>query len=1074
MKQKLLCFFLACISIGEIAFAQDRTIRGHVTSQGGELLPGVSIVVTGTSTGTQTNTDGNFSLTVPSGASSITASYIGFTSQVINLSQQNEYNIVLAEDAGLLNEVVVTALGISREKKSLGYSVQEIKGEDVSQTKQTNFVNGLNGKVAGVQVQGSSGMGGSAKISIRGVSSISGNNNPLFVIDGIPMDNSNFGSINSTGKPGTNQARGAGGYDYGNTIQDLNPDDIETYSVLKGAAASALYGSRALNGVVLITTKKGTKKNGIGVTYNFNAQMDKVYVLPKYQNEYGAGNSDTFEKLYTENGTYEDADGRYDLLVDYALDESWGPKFDPNLLVRHYWSFEGAETGVSAPWTAQPNNVKDFFETGMTYTNSVALDGANDKGAFRLSYTNLIQNFILPNSKYEKNTIGFNGNYNFTLKLKADVSVNYAGTNAKGRPGTGYDSSTGGNVMMQFNSFGQRSWDIEHMRDYINPDGSQRSWNRKSYSDPDPAYTDNPYWTRYKNYQNDGRDRTYGVINLTYDITDDLKIGAKAMTDFYSDVRQERIAFGSNAVPFYSNYERFNKEENYEARISYTKTFNDFSVSAMAGVNRRDNLYRINGGQTVGGLNVKDFFNLRNSTSPILATEQLFQNRMNSVFASGSFGYKNYLYLDLTARNDWSSTLPPNNNSFFYPAASTSFVFSELDGLKGWGWLNFAKLRFGAAKVGNDTDPYRLLNIFEADQNIGTNPSYTRPTQLNNAILKPETAVEFEAGLEARMFNNRFGFDFSAYHKTAKDQIIPLAVSATTGYLTAIINAGKMQNKGVELALYGTPIKTEEGFSWEATFNFARNLNKLINLYTDPLTGGRVTNLLIGAAPFGVTINAVEGEAYGSIMGSNYVFDDQGNKIVLEDGTYKVSDGVEKIGSILPRFTGGFLNTFNYKAFSLGINFDFQSGGSIYSVTNLFGRSSGLFEETAANGIRENGIIVPGVKEDGTPNDVNITALQHFTANGYTRIAAASVFDASYIYLREMNFGYKLPNSFVNRLGLQGAKISITGRNLWLMKSNIPNVDPSSVGLSSGNIQGIDGVSLPSTRTFGFNLNVTF
>jgi len=1062
-----------------VLHAQERRINGKVSSVTGEGLPGVSVIVTGSTSGTQTNDQGLFSLNVPDGASSIIISYIGYAKQTVTLSNSNDYNIVLSEDAAQLNEVVVTALGISREKKSLGYSVQEIKGEDVSQTKQTNFVNGLNGKVAGVQVVGSSGnMGGSAKISIRGVSSISGNNNPLFVVDGVPMDNSNFASISATtGQASTNQSRGAGGYDYGNTIQDINPEDIETYSVLKGAAATALYGSRAINGVILITTKKGTKKNGIGITYNFNAQMDKVYVLPKYQNEYGGGAwGEDFGRLYTANGTYDDGDGKgpYDLLVDYAVDESWGPKFDPNLLVRHYWSFEGDEAGVSAPWAPQPNNVKDFFETGMTYTNNVALDGSNDQGAFRLSYTNLSQNFVLPNSKYEKNNISFNGNYNFTPKLHADVSVNYAGSKAKGRPGTGYDSATGGNVMLQFNSFGQRSWDIDHMKDYINPDGSQRTWNRRSYDDPSAAYTDNPYWTRYKNYQNDGRDRMYGVLGLTYDITDDLKISGRAMTDFYSDVRQERIAFGSNAVPYYSNYERFNKEENFEARLTYSKTLNDFSINAMAGVNRRENLYRINGGQTVGGLNVKDFFNLSNSTSPARITEQLFQNRMNSVFASASFGYRDFIYLDLTGRNDWSSTLPTGNNSFFYPAASASFVFSELEGVRDLSWLNFGKLRFGAAKVGNDTDPYRLLNIFTADQNIGDNPSYTRPTQLNNPNLKPETAVEYEIGLEARMFNNRFGFDFSAYHKTAKDQIIPLAISPTNGYTTRIINAGKLQNKGLELALYGTPIKTSGGFSWDATFNIARNVNKLVELYTDPATGERVTNLTIGTAPFAATINAVEGESYGSIMGSNYVYDDNGNKVVLSDGTYKVSDGVEKIGSIIPDFTGGFLNTFNYKAFSLGVNFDFQYGGDIFSITNLFGRSSGLFEETAANGIRENGIIVPGVTENGTANDVRIDAYTHFTANGQTRIAAASVYDASYIYLREVNIGYNLPKEFVNRLGLQNVKVALTGRNLWLMKSNIPNVDPSSVGLSSGNIQGIDGVSLPSLRTFGFNLNVSF
>jgi TonB-linked SusC/RagA family outer membrane protein len=1049
-----------------VTWAQ-RTVTGTVTgADDGTPVPGVNVIVKGTAAGTVTDIDGMYQISVPADGGILVFSFIGLATEEVEIGNQSTINMVMSADIKQLTEVVVTALGVSREKKALGYAVSEVEGSDLSEARETNIVNSLNGKVAGVQIYGSNGnMGGSSRVIIRGVNSITGNNQPLFVVDGVPVDNSNFTS--------TNQARGAGGYDYGNAIQDINPDDIQTMSVLKGAAAAALYGTRASNGVILITTKTGkSKKTGIGVQYNLGFMADNVYILPNYQNEYGGG----FEVSDEDGGDQGFAtaviNGVTYRIPDYAVDESWGPRLNGQEVL-HWWGAYDYEQGitdspVTAPWVAHPNNIRDYYKTGNTWTNNISMTGNNKDGSFRLSYTDMKQDFVNPNSSLKRKTLGFNGGYNLTKKLEAKIGVNYVNTQATGRPGTGYDGNT---VTQQFNQWGQRQWDMEKMKDYKNPDGSQRTWNRISLNNPNPTYTDNPFWTAYENYQNDERERVFGNTSLSYEIIDGLKASVTLMKDFYIDRRQERIAIGSQAESFYSKFERKNDEVNVEGRLTYFRNLTDkLSLNAIAGGNQMTQTYWRTGGNTVGGLSAPNYYNLANSNSPANADDYFEKKRINSLFASASLGYNGILYLDLTARNEWSSTLPEGERSYFFPSASTSFIFSEL--FASQNTFSFGKVRFGYAEVGSDTGPYRLDAVYAVNKPFQGSPSLALPNALNNANLRPEITSELEAGIEMKFFNNRIGFDFTVYSRETRDQIIPLTISGSSGYTSAYINAGLMSNKGYELAFTLTPLRTQSGFNWDMILNLAHNRNKVEKLYDDPETGISITNLRLGSAPFSVTVNATEGEAYGTILGRGFLRDDQGRKLVGNNGAYRRTTDLIPLGNSMADFTGGLTNAFSYKSWSLSALIDYQFGAQVFSTTNMWAKYSGMTQETVDNNIREDGIIVDGVRENGEVNDVVLDAQSHFFLNQGYVIQEADIYSTDYIYLRELKFGYSLPNSLVKKLGLQNAKLSLVGRNLWLIKSDIPHLDPSNLALSAGNVQGIEGAGLPSIRSFGFNLSI--
>ena len=1062
MSMKKLTFLFLCLLIGiGLATAQTREITGSVISaEDDQPVIGASVIVKGTTTGTVTDYDGKFSLSVPSAAKTLVISYIGMAAQEVAIAPN--VRVLLKADTQNLDEVVVTALGISREKKALGYAVSEVKGDEMLKARGgvSNPINALQGKVAGLQIQGGAGsMGGSSKVIIRGVKSISGNNQPLFVIDGVPIEGTNFNS--------TNAARGAGGYDYGNLIQDLNPDDIENISVLKGPNASALYGSRATNGVVMITTKKGKKGEGYGVTFNSSLGFEVVNKMPKMQKLYGGGYG--FETVKINGKEYQ--------YPDMATDESWGDKYEGQEILSWYdlakWE-AGGKVGnpTTSKWQTPANDIDSFFETGVVFTNNVSVAQATDRASARISYTNSDLKGFMPNSSLKKNIFNVSASTTSADKrLELFTNVTYFNSAAKGRSETGYGDN---NVMQKFIQWGHRELDMKELKSlYQMPDGTQATWNRVAWDDATPNYSNNPYWSRYMNYQNDSRNRVYGNVGISYKIAEFLKFQYKANLDFFVDKQFERNAVYSQEQSRYKEMSRQQAEMNHEFLLSFNKNITDYSFSANLGSNLMSRRYEYVYGETDGGLAIPEFYNLKNSVNPATGTNYLRKKSINSIFASGTVGYKSMLYLDLSLRNDWSSTLPNGNNSYLYPSVTGSFIFSELV-KEDLPWLNFGKVRLGFAQVGNDTDPYQIVDTYTQYTNITSTPGYVLANTLKNSGLKPETTNSYEAGLELSLFNNRFGIEATYYSSETKNQIIPLSITGTSGYLYKVVNTGLMTNQGIELSIHGTPVQTAD-FTWESSLVLASNKNKVKKLLED------VSYYRLTTAPFKVEVGAMEGQEYGVIMGTDFVYDAKGNRVINEDGSYAATDGNVNIGSIYPDFTGGWTNTFRFKNFDLSVLLDFSKGGNYFSTSYMWGMYSGMLEESAAineNGvnIRESianggGVLLQGVQADGTPNTVRMGA-EDFGAQHYSGPAAQNVFKSDYVKLREINLGYTIPmksNYFVKSL-----RVSAYGRNLAVWGPDVKHFDPEMAITNSGNIQGIEGGALPSVANFGMNVSVKF
>lgn len=1050
-------------------------------------LAGVSVSVRGTTTGTITDANGDYSIAVEDGTDALVFSFVGMTTREISLGSATRIDVVMQTADINLDEVVVTALGISREKKALGYSVQDLSGEELSESREVNIVNSLSGKVAGVSVTGSSGnMGGSSRILIRGASSVNGKNQPLFVVDGVPFDNSGFNNLNTE--------RGAGGYDYGNMAQDINPNDIESISVLKGPSAAAIYGSRAANGVILISTKKGQGRKGIGVSINSGVTFEQVAVLPRYQNTYGGGGENIFGG--SDWHTTALIDGTEYNVVDFGVDESWGPKFDGQMVL-HWDSFDAWDTEnylVPREWKAPGADVNSFFETGTTFTNNVALDGGNEDARFRLSYTNIALDGYMPNSSLDRNTITLNGSTKLGEKLEAFGSLTYVKNKALGRASTGYDSN---NIMQKFNQWGQRQLDMDRLSNYKNPDGSMRTWNRTSWDDATPAFADNPYWTRYMNYQEDQRDRYYGNAGIHWTITDWLSLQAKVNQDQYTFTQKERVAIGSQKPSKYEENHRSNMERNSEFLFLLDKDLTDnLFLHASFGGNRMYWEYHRNSAVTKGGMAIPDNYSVINSVAPPASDQLSKQKAINSLYGNASLGYRRLVYLDMTLRNDWSSTLPANNNSYLYYSLASSFVFTELDLFENMPWFTFGKLRAGYARVGNDTEPYKLDNYYvqplDGEDKYpyhywGYNALYSVPNTLNNPDLKPETTSSMEFGADLKFFQNRLGVDFTYYDMSTTDQIINIRVPSATGYAYKLMNAGEITNRGMELMLSLTPVKIRNAFQWDIVANWSRNRNQVVSLAPG------VDNYQLAYGPFNVTVNAYVGETYGALMGTDFIYDREGNKVVNASGRY-LSSGVKVIGHVLPDWTAGITNTFRFKGIDFSFLIDIRQGGQYFSTTHMWGMYSGILEETArptsgGNTIREDGIIIDAMaaaydgdgnviyNEDGTAqvsgkNDVNTYGIQ-WAVDHYSGPAAQNVFDASYVKLRDVRIGYTLPDRIKGPF--QSIRISAFGKNLaiWGTDKGNPHVDPENT-TSSGNIQGLEGGALPSLRQFGLNLSFKF
>ena len=1042
----------------QVANAQSVNITGVITEKSTGLpLPGVSISIKGSAGGTQSNNEGKFSLATKSG-DVLRITFIGYTTREIAVKpDQTTLDVALEETQNSLNEVVVTALNITREKKSLGYAVQELKSKDIAEAKETNLVNALSGKVAGVQVTNSQGDMGSSRIIIRGETSISGNNQPLFIIDGVPVDN-------------TQNLGNAGSRDFANTISDINSEDIESMSVLKGPNAAALYGSRAAAGVVLITTKKGKGSKGLGITINSNTSFSNLLVLPDYQNSFGQGS----------NGQFSYVDGKGGGIND-GVDESWGPRLDGRLIPQFN------SNGVPVPFVAHPDNVRSFFNTGRTLNNGIAFTGSGDKYDFRLSYNNLDQTGVIPNSSQSKNSFLFNLGYKITPKLTLNTYANFVNSSADNLPGSGGRRAT--STMLQFTWFG-RQVDVNQLKTYQDALGNNINWNNSYYS--------NPYFVAYENTVGQVRNRLIGSVELNYKIIDGLSANFRTGNDYYTDRRKIKIAYGTNGTPF-GSYEEdaytFN-ENNTEGRLDYTKKLNkDFNLDILLGGNIRTTTFE-NNDQLASKLAVNGLYTLSNSRDPLISSNIYTKQKIYSAFSSAQLGFRNYAYLNLTARNDWSSTLPAANRSYFYPSVNGSLILSEAFDIKN-DVLTFAKLRGGWSKVGKDASPYQLINSYGFIAPFNSNPQQYANSIFLNTDLKPETTTSTEAGVELGLFDNRLRFDFSIYNTNSVDQILNLDVSTSTGYSQKLVNGGTINNKGLEVQLGLVPVKTEN-FTWDINTNLSLNRSEVKSLYGD------IQSYVLGTNRT-VQVLASVGRPYGQLFGTAFVRNDAGDIIVKADGTPTISTSKQILGKFTPDWIGGITNSFTYKNINLSVLVDAHVGGKIYSNTNRTGTYTGVLASTlegrgAENGglsyyypgnstankavqisagatapggatVYDDGLVFKGVLADGSANSTILPAQQYY--KGFTNADEAFVYSATYVKLREIKLGYTLPKQWIKSIGLQSASVSVVGRNLLIIHKEVPNIDPETA-FNTGNGQGLEDLTLPGVRNIGFNINLKF
>jgi TonB-linked SusC/RagA family outer membrane protein len=1071
MKLKFNGFLVVVLLLlAQLTFAQERVVSGVVSDNAGMPLPGVSVLVKGTKNGTQTDFDGKYSIKA-SPSQILVFSYIGMKTQEITASSST-VNTKLSGDALELEGVVVTtAMGIKREKKSLGYAAQQISGKDLSGgAANTNVANLLSGKAAGVEVSRNTNFGGSTNVVIRGSKSLTGNNQALWVIDGVPIDNSNSNA--------TSQQVGGGGYDYGNNASDINQEDIESINILKGAAATALYGSRAANGVVMVTTKKGkSNDNKIGFTFSSgytNGTIDKS-TFPTYQNRYGSGYG--FGSSFLGTGTPD--------TVDTSNDASDGDIFN-NQLVYQWDAFTpfSPNFGKATPWTAAKNGPVTFFNNANTFVNSISLEKSTDRSSLSMSYVNTNQTGILPNSELKKNQLSARFSQKVTDKLTANAYASVTLQSTTGRNSTGYND----NIMGNFRQWWQTNTDVQAQKDvYFASGGQNVTWNWTDPTTPEglvPGYWDNPYFTRYQNYSSDDRTRLFSYASLNYEITPWLSALGRISLDTYKQVQEERRAVGSIASGFglspvdeASGYQRNDinfQEVNYDIMLNFNKKIgSDISLNGVLGMNVRRNDRDNVLSSTIGGLVTPGIYALSNSRLDLpFPKEAKISSGVNGLYAQGSIGYLDTYFIDASIRRDVSSTLPSNNNSYVYPAVSGSFLFSNLVKAD---WLNLGKFRVNYAEVGNDADALQLNNTYTRVSNFQGQPLYTNALltpfrSINkNPNLKPERTKSFEIGLEASLLDKRLGFDVTYYKTNSVDQIVSAAVSSASQYTNGVVNGGNIENKGFEVQLYGTPIKTKD-FSWEVIINWSNNKSKVISLPNG------LDNLQLGSFQSGVTINAAPGEPYGALKGTDYVYTNGQPTIDQSNGKYMITtSSANVIGNVTPDWIGGIRNKFNYKNLSFGFLIDTQKGGDIFSLDMSYGLASGLYKETAIGDMRENGVLNQGVAPDGSPNTVKTKGGSVANSVGYQAAPnKAFIYDASFVKLREVSITYNFPKSMFENTFINAASLSLLGSNLWIISKNLPYADPES-GLSSGNSsRGYSVGSLPTTRDIGFNLTFKF
>jgi len=1067
-------FFTVLLGTLQWAVAQERIVTGKVVSSAEKApLTGVTVMIKGTTQGAITDADGTFTLQVPGSDTYLIVSYIGFETQEIAIAGRESLTINLYESDMTLDEVVVTAFGLERDKKALGYAVQEIESNELAEARSVNVVNNLSGKVAGVQINSSSAAGGGSQVLIRGVSSILGNNQPLYVIDGVPMEG-DFAQPISGNRDNVV---------YGGGRSELNPDNIESMTVLKGANAAALYGSRAANGVILITTKSGKGTQGLGIDYNTNMTWDNPLVVPEFQNIYGGGNGYVTWYADGRNGGITDPTAikqfrnaypqeRYPLVGTAGVDESWGAPMDGRL-VRHWWSGEEV-----APLVPVPDSWENFFETGLTMTHNIALAGGNEQGSFRLSMGRTDQDGILYNNDFYRNNFRLNAGYNFTKKLNLSVNSEYIKSGSDNRQNP---------TLWEHQTWHHRHDDWGKLRDYKDYMDVHitREGDEYPYANWQHSFARNRFYEQEVLTNSNEKDRILGNITLNYEITDFLSLMLRSGTDLWTDTRinvnrEARTESFVTRSEAYSEEVLRRQETNSDFIFTFDKGFGPLSVNAQVGGVHRTNSFKRNY-IGVNDLTINGLYNVANAASINTNRSAIEEKEINSLFGSLSLGYKGYLFLDITGRNDWSSTLPVDNNSYFYPSVSVSSIITDMLGIQS-NVLTFAKLRASWAQVGNDTDPYRLTQTFvPQDSWNGSTPTFSESRSIANSDLKPEQTTSFEIGADLRFLNARLGLDVTYYNQVTTDQIINISVSKATGYDSKLINAGEIANTGIEIMLYGTPIQLKHGFKWYISIHFARHANTVEDLFTD--ANGNELESIVLTSRRGLSLEARLGEPYGSFYGSAYKRVQEGpfaGQIIFEDGIPQTESDLQVLGNVIPDFIGGIQNTFSWKGVAVSALIDAKIGGEIADESSSTGMQTGIYPITAIG--REEGVIGIGVKNIGSeespqyvPNDVVRPTKSVTRMLSVRSVNEGAIFDASYVKLREVRVGYTFPAGLLARTGfVKGASLSFVGRNVAMLYNAHSQVDPE-MSYYGGNLVGaLNYVALPSTRSLGFNLNLRF
>lgn len=1046
------------------------TYSGLVVEKGsGDPLPYVNVSVPGSIFGTTTDADGKYQIALPEPTSALIFTYVGYATHLEAVNGRTRIDVMLDGAATDLSEVVVTALGLKRDKRDLGYAVQKLDSDELTAVRQAGTIDALAGRVAGLQVtRGASGVGSSSRVVIRGETSLSGTNQPLFVIDGIPVSNELIANPVEGSEAGFQEV------DYGNGISELSADDIQSMTVLKGPGAAALYGNRAANGVIVIETKDGSGTSGIGVSVNSQVTFDQLAFLPDYQNVYGQGSGGVF--------AYEDGFGGG--LGDGGL-VSFGPPLDGRPIPQ----FDSPSTDVNGqpvrggdilarngnpimptPFVPQPDNIRDFFKTGVTSIQNIALSGTNPMGSFRLSYTRLDNEGIIPNTDLQRNSLSFSGAYQLSERLHVRAYANYLRSSSDHRPALGYGSE---NLFYLFTWMG-RQVNLDNTRDYWQ--AGEESFRQFGYN---YQWLDNPYFNVFENTNSFTKDRLLGNVSVHYALNDHLDLRFRSGIDTYDDLRQARRAFST---------QRFKNGAYKEEDVQYFETNTDLYISYTRQVSP-DWEFQLGVGayqfhQSVGfkstianELSVPNIYNFGNSKVPLVVFQENARKRINSVYGIGTINYRSRFFVDLTLRNDWSSTLPADNNSFAYYSASSSMVLSEW--LKLPRWLTYAKARLSVASVGNDTDPLQLKNTLVFNQNYGAFPLLTNSGTLLNANLRPERIHALETGLELWFFNDRLGLDVSVYRNVADDQIIALPASAASGFTDRIVNGGQIRSRGVEVVLHAVPLRSRH-FLWEAALNFSRGESLV-----DQLPAGIDRYVTGYTRVYSSTENSVfyiadpDGGRIGDMYGTGFQRAPDGQIIYGENGLPIRDPELRYLGNYNPDFMMGLGQQFRYKNLGVQVLFDWRQGGTIVSRTLAIGSTSGVLAHTLSG--RETGIVGEGVVNQGSadspryvPNTTSVSAAEYYNQFYNRANEESALYDASYLKLRQVSISYTLPKRLTRTWGIEEIKFGLVGSNLLTWTEN-PHFDPELSAMQGRNFAfGVEDMAYPSTRNVGIHLNLRF